>query len=77
MVIVFFPTVQLQVHNMYLKKEKSSMTRSLPVENLLPQNVESIINYFQQSTEVAKWGTPSGSRPQPATVNGVRDGRSN
>ena len=28
-------------------------------------------------TEVAKWGTPSCSRPQPATYNGVRDGRSN
>ena len=28
-------------------------------------------------TEVAQWGTPSYSRPQPATDNGVRDGRSN
>ena len=28
-------------------KVKSSMARSLPVENLLPQNVGSIINYFQ------------------------------
>ena len=28
-------------------------------------------------TEVAQWGTPSCSRPQPATDNGVRDGRSN
>ena len=28
-------------------------------------------------TEVAKWGTPSCSRPQPAIDNGVRDGRSN
>ena len=27
-------------------------------------------------TEVAQWGTPSCSRPQPATDNGV-DGRSN
>ena len=26
-------------------KVKSSMARSLPVENLLPQNVGSIINY--------------------------------
>ena len=26
---------------------KSSMARSLPVENLLPQNVGSIINYLQ------------------------------
>ena len=28
-------------------------------------------------TEVAQWGTPSFSRPQPATDNGARDGRSN
>ena len=28
-------------------KVKSSMARSLPVENLLPQNVGSIINYWQ------------------------------
>ena len=28
-------------------------------------------------TEVAQWGAPSCSRPQPATDNGVRDGRSN
>ena len=27
-------------------------------------------------TEVAQWGTPSCSRPQSATDNGVRDGRS-
>ena len=30
-----------------VKKVKSSMARSLPVENLLPQNVGSIINYLQ------------------------------
>ena len=29
------------------KKVKPSMARSLPVENLLPQNVVSIINYLQ------------------------------
>ena len=28
-------------------KVKSSMANSLPVENLLPQNVGSIINYLQ------------------------------
>ena len=28
-------------------KVKSSMAKSLPVENLLPQNVGSIINYLQ------------------------------
>ena len=31
----------------YKVKVKSSMARSLPVENLLPQNVGSIINYLQ------------------------------
>ena len=30
------------------------MARSLQAENLLPQNVESIINYLQYSTEA--WG---------------------
>ena len=29
------------------KKVESSMARSLPVENLLPQNVGSIISYLQ------------------------------
>ena len=29
------------------KKVKSSMARTLPVENLRPQNVGSIINYLQ------------------------------
>ena len=28
-------------------------------------------------TEVAQWGIPSCSQPQPGTDNGVRDGRSN
>ena len=28
-------------------------------------------------TELGQWGTPSCSRPQPATNNGVRDDRSN
>ena len=28
-------------------------------------------------TEVAQWGTPSCSRPQPATDNGITDGRNN
>ena len=59
------------------EKVKSSLARSFPVENLRRQNVGSSINYLQQSTEVAQWGTPSCSRPQPATDNGVRDGRSN
>ena len=53
------------------------MARSLPVENLLPQNVGSIINYLQQCTEAAQWETPSCSQPQSAMDNGVRDGRSN
>ena len=37
------------------------------------------VNYQQLAviTEVAQWETPSCSRPQPATDNGVRDGRSN
>ena len=49
------------------------MARSLPVENLLPQNVAPIVNFLQECTEAARWGTPSCSQPQPATDNGVRD----
>ena len=36
----------------WLLKVKSSMARILPVENLLPQNMGSIINYLHKSTEV-------------------------
>ena len=53
------------------------MANSLPVENLLPQNVVSTINYFQEFTEVAESGAPSCSRPHPATDNIVGDGRTN
>ena len=53
------------------------MARSLPVENLLPQNVGSIYQLLAVITEAAQWGTPSCSQPQPAPDNGVRDGRSN
>ena len=41
------------------------------------------VNYYQllavikKNQKAAKWGTPSSSQPQPATDNGVRDGRSN
>ena len=41
----------------------TSMARSLPVENLLPQNVGLIIEYLQNATEVAKCGALSCSRP--------------
>ena len=58
-------------------KVKSSIAKSPPVENLLPQNQGSIINYLQYYTEVAQWRTPSCRQPQPATDNGVKDGRSN
>ena len=69
--------VSLYKGEWYKVKVKSSMARSLPVENLLPQNVGSIINYLQYFTEVAQWGAPSCIRPQPATDNGVTDSRSN
>ena len=40
---------------------------------------ECAVNYqlLAVITEIAQWGTPSCSRPQPAMDNGVRDGRSN
>ena len=41
------------------------------MENLLPQNMGSIINYLQ-CTEVAKLGTPSCSKQPSATDNDVR-----
>ena len=31
----------------YIKNVKSTSAKSIPVENLLPQNVGSIINYLQ------------------------------
>ena len=43
-----FFTLREGVNHYYIsKKVKSSMAKSLPVENLLPQNVGSIINYLQ------------------------------
>ena len=41
--------------------------------------IECMVNYqlLAVITEVAQWGNPSFSRPQPATDNVVRDGRSN
>ena len=58
------------------KKVKSSMARSLPVENLCYQRMwgqwtTTCSNYWS-----ALWRTPSCSRPLSATDNGVRDGRS-
>ena len=38
---------QVKVSSQRDKKVKSSIARNLPVENLLPQNVGSIINYLQ------------------------------
>ena len=60
-----------------VKCMEPSKVRSLPVENLLPQNVGSIINYLQLCTEAAQWGTPNCNQPHPDTNNGVRDSRSN
>ena len=52
------------------------MAISLPVENLLPQNVGPIINYLHNATEISRWRTPGCSWPQPAGENAVRYGRS-
>ena len=61
------------------KVKKFSMARSLPVENILTQNVVSIINYLHavMLLKQPNGATPSCSQPQPATDNGVRYGRSN
>ena len=53
------------------------MAKSFLVENLLLQNVGSIISYLQYCTEAAQWWTPSCIQPQPATDNGVKHARSN
>ena len=61
-------------------KVTSSMARSQPAENIYYHwriyNVGSTINYCSTAAEIAQWGAPSCSRLQPATDNGVRDGRS-
>ena len=59
------------------KKVKSSMAGSLPSGE--STTTECGFNYqlLAVITEVAQWGAPSCSQPQPAMDNGVRDGRSN
>ena len=64
---VIITSVKFQL-KLLKEKVKSSMARSLPVENLLPQNVGSIINHLQKSTEATQCGTPSCSRPQPGAT---------
>ena len=46
-VTVLHPHCDCDARHTLLDGKKSSMARSLPVENLLPQNVGSIINYLQ------------------------------
>ena len=53
------------------------MARSLPVENRLTHNVGLLSTTCSNANEVAQWGAPSCSRPQPATNNCISDGRSN
>ena len=76
---------KMKINCFHVKKVKSSMAMGLSKENLQPQNVGSVINYLEQFTEVIYWsnfvvqkyGNPCCSRPQLATDNGVRDGKSN
>ena len=60
-----------------VKKDKVFYGQEPPSGESITQNVGSIINYLQLYTEVVQWGTPSCSRPQLATYNGVRYCRSN
>ena len=55
----------------------SSLARRSQVEFLLPLFVGSIATTYRNSTDVAQWAAHSCRLPQPATHNGVRDGRSN
>ena len=63
--------------NCYLKKGKVVYGQEPP--NGESTTTECGFNYqlLAVITEVAKWGAPSCSQPQPATDNGIRDGRSN
>ena len=61
----------------YLKL-KSSMARSLSVENLVPRGMwGQLSTTCSNATEVTQWGALSCSLPQATTDYGVRDGRSN
>ena len=74
--LLFLKSPHCNLTEVFSVKVKFSMAKSIPVEDLLPQNVGSIINYLK-FTEVTQWGAPRCSQPQPATDNAVRDGRSN
>ena len=56
----------------YILKVESSMPRRPQKENLGQLSIT-----FSNDTTVAQWVTPSCSRPQPDTDNGLRDGRFN
>ena len=59
------------------KIKKGKVFYGLQVENLLPQKAGVNYQLLAVITEVAQCGTPSYSRPQSATDNGVRDSSSN
>ena len=49
-------------------KVKSHMVSSQREENLFPQFVGSIINYFSNSTEIAQWAAPNYRSPQEVNL---------
>ena len=62
-----------------MKKGKGNVSYGQEPNSGESTTTECGVNYqlLAVITEVAQWGTPSCSRPQPATDNGVRGGRSN
>ena len=67
----------LGIKALYNKKVKVFYDQEPP--SLEFTTTECGVNYqlLAVITEVAQWGTPSLSQPQPATNKGARDGRSN
>ena len=62
------------VYNVLIKKKKSLQWPGVPQRRIKSGQLSTKCS---NATEVAQWGTPICSRPQPATDNGVRDGRFN
>ena len=71
--------VQLMLLNSYIYYIKGKVFYGQEPPSGESTTTECGVNYqlLAVITEAAQWATPSCSQPQPATENGVRDGRSN
>ena len=72
---------QYMTHDIYIShwniKGKSKVFYGQEPPSGESTTTECGVNYQQLAviTEIAQWGSPRYSQPQPATDNGVRDGR--